>query len=382
MSSFKFIIQPNDNTTPCPIDFLPKYNGWFQFGYKLKIQSAIDKFINHVNNNEFSELNTELKNIYSNSAVFFSLEDCNQTINIFNKLCKIRRLFQKYIYNKHNSKEEWSIANMEDLEFTKFKSSDRNIIFVPDDKYRRLYAFRIRELIMLYKVSCEFMEDEYPKPIEPKNPYTNSIFTIKQHLTIYNILFKYYCKNNKPIPEIYILFKNSYFNTSLFNDKYNTYLYKRSTRIFVAKLSTKEWIDRMTDFCIDKKGFCFKCFSKLINVRNIFAGILELFILNENDIYSFGDADYEYNIVSEAHNLIMGPNHNIIHSRRIRARLPNNSRGISNNIHIINFPNINFTNEQPSEQENSIELSSSPQPDNISINNEPSICDFNSSIGL
>ena len=93
MSTFQFILQPNYTYT-AP-DFISKNKGWFQFGYKNEIQLKIQTFIEHYNNHNFAILNNELYYLYKNSVVFFTTDNCIQTADIFMKLIKILKVYNK-----------------------------------------------------------------------------------------------------------------------------------------------------------------------------------------------------------------------------------------------------------------------------------------------
>jgi hypothetical protein len=74
---------------------------------------------------------------------------------------------------------------------------------------------------------------------------------------------------------------------------------------------------------------------------------LELFVLNENDVYSYGDAENEYVKIASKHNLIFNEKHEIQHRNIARARRPASWR-TNRTSRITNTIENNITNNNES----------------------------------
>ena len=315
------------------------YNLKYKFNFKNKINTKIDELYDCYLNNNFQQLNKQLQNLYKNNAIFLTDEDCQNTIKYFNKLLVIRNFIKKRLFCSSQSTNDWKIINYEDLLLTKFTSNDTNLIFVPDYLNKHLYAFRVSELLNLYKYALYNVDNDFPRPLPVKNPYTGSSFTLTQHTYIYRHLLKYYCKKNKILPEHFILFKNSYFDPQLFYNKYHIILHYNAINDYTNSLSLDSWLFNMMDFVCDKKYFCPTCFKKCKHVRHLFNNTLQLFLLNDNGIYIYGSGIDQFKDISKKNNLYFPKNHKIRH-RPVR-RIIRNGRRYSSSIRI-NDPTENI----------------------------------------
>lgn len=296
-------------------NFIKTYSGWLHGYCKQNISSKVDLLMLHYGKMQFTELNKQLHYLYTNSAVFFTKDDCKETIRIFNKLLYIKGWFYKYI--KKSTLKTPLLVNNIDLQLEEFKDSDKNVVTINCNKL--VYTFRISELLSIYRHSTTNLDYDIPKPLLPMNPYTNEQFTLKQHYIIYDKLLDYYCGLRRTLPEHYILFKNSYFDTELFYKKYYVFLMYKTIRTTVKNMTLIEWLSEMDRLCGGLDSHCKICFNKLKNVRTIFKNVLELWLLNENDIWIFGCGLNEYNRIAKSNKQHFQQTHYITHRLIKRA---------------------------------------------------------------
>jgi hypothetical protein len=349
-SSFIFDIT---NTTP-NVNFINKDIGWLScINCKNYIQLLLNKLIKFVNEKNYKYLNKELKYLYDYCTVFLTPNDCKLGIIIFNKLMSLRNFLYKCVYptlntdsfNKYSglyNKKKLQIANTQDLAFNDFNSSDPNLIEIVSSN--RIYQMRVSEILTIYRYATYNIDYSIPTPLHAKNPYTNEEVTIKQHYEIYTQLLKYYCSIGKSLPEHYILLKNSYFDMEIFKKKYHCYLLYKSTHDETEALSKSDWLLGMDDYCSELSSYCKLCFFKTHNVREMFKGILELFILNEHDVYTYGDAEVEYLKIAKKNNLVFDSKHEKYHRRFLRARRPRTSGARAGFNNMLNELNEESTN--------------------------------------
>tara|TARA_B100000497_G_C7616548_1_gene370336 strand:+ start:37 stop:963 length:927 start_codon:yes stop_codon:yes gene_type:complete len=221
---------------------------------------------------------------------------------------------------KKRKNKEINIINNQDLQFNDIHNYDKNIIKLENNS--KIYQFRISEILAIYKFAVYNINSDYiiPEPITPKNPYTNEELTLRQQYIIYDKILDYYCKKGRSLPEHYILMKNSYFSTDKFKKKYYCYLIYKCAVTETNNLSEDDWFMNIDNYLGEYDHYCRICFKRTKNVRKIFSGILELFVLNEHDIFSYGDAISEYMKIAKNHNLIFDDKHEIMHRRVVRAR--------------------------------------------------------------
>jgi len=375
-----FIFESPDNNLSFNFD---NYDLKYQFNFKNKINKKIDELYGCYLNNNYQELNKQLQNLYNHNTIFMSDNDCHNTIKYFNKLLVIRNFIKKRIYFSTQSKNDWKIINYQDLLLTKFKACDTNIIFVPNYLNKHLYVFRISELLAIYKYSLYNCEDDFPQPLPVKNPYTGEKFTLAQNIYIYRTLLKYYCKQNKILPECFILFKNSYFNSQLFYNKYHIILHYNAINNYINSLPYDTWLFNIVEFLNNEKFFCLKCFRKYKYVRNLFNNTLQLFMLNDNGIYIYGNGLHQFIKIAKNNNLYFPDNHEFIHRRIRRVRriirhgrryTPSSIQSNTPNEHIINNYISNITANIDSNIDSNIDPNIDANIDsNIDSNIDPNI---------
>ena len=287
------------------ITFIDKYKGWISkvINCKPAIQIVINRLLILKTTNNYKKLNKELRYLKNGTTIFLTPNDCQYVINIFNKFTLIRHFLNKYVYSplkvkNYKSKE---IINSQDLQLQEFKPEDKNVIMIENKS--KVYKFRISEILTIYKFAVYNIDSGYmiPQPVIPKNPYTNEELTLRQQYILYEKLLDYFCKKGKTLPEHYILIKNSYFSTEKFKIKYYCYLIYKCALTETQNLSDDEWFMNIDNYLSEYSHYCRICFRKTKNVRKIFSGILELFILNEHDVYSYGDAEIEYLEIAKKH---------------------------------------------------------------------------------
>jgi len=319
-SFFRF--QRNSNSE-VNINFTEKYKGWLSIIYcKSVIKIVLNRLDILKKNNNYKKLNKELKYLHNRNTVFLTPYDCEFVINTFSKLTIIRHFLNKHVYSTLNKRKnkEINIVNNQDLQFNDINNYDKNIIKFENNS--KIYQFRISEILAIYKFAVYNINSDYiiPEPIIPKNPYTNEELTLRQQYIIYDKILDYYCKIGKSLPEHYILMKNSYFTIDKFKKKYYCYLIYKCAVTETNNLSDDDWFMNIDNYLGEYDHYCRICLKKTKNVRKIFSGILELFVLNEHDVFSYGDAISEYMKIAKKHHLIFDDKHEIMHRRVVRAR--------------------------------------------------------------
>ena len=303
-------------------NFTGKYRGWFSIiDCKANIQVLLNKLFRLKTEKNFKKLNLELGYLYKNTTIFLTPNDCEYAIDTFNKLTLIKRIIDNYrcsSLKKHIS----GFTNDTDLLLNEFQTNDKNTVCL--NMQNVSYRFRVNELLSIYKFSSFNMNYSCPEPINAKNPYTNEPLSMKEHFTIYDKLFKYYCSNNKSLPEHYILLKNSYFDINIFNKKYYCYMLYKSAVGEIKHISRSEWFMNMDDYLCELPHYCKRCFQKDNLIITKFEGILELFVLNENNVYTYGDAIVQYSKLAKKYDLFFDKHHHITHRKYKRIKRVSN----------------------------------------------------------
>ena len=376
-SFFRF--QRNSNSE-VNINFTEKYKGWLSIIYcKSAIRIVLNRLDILKKNNNYKKLNKELKYLHKRTTVFLTPYDCEFVINTFVKLTIIRHFLNKHVYStltKRKNREK-KFLNNQDLQFNEINSYDKNIIKLENNN--KIYQFRISEILTIYKFAIYNVNPDYiiPEPTTPKNPYTNEELTLRQQYIIYDKILDYYCKKGKSLPEHYILIKNSYFSTDKFKKKYYCYLIYKCAVTETNNLSDDEWFMNIDNYLVEYDHYCRICFKKTNNVRKIFSGILELFVLNEHDIFSYGDAISEYMKIAKKHNLIFDDKHEIMHRRVVRAR----RRATWRNNQTTTNTSVNLNTEGPSDNNfDDADIVTSSIEDNTVNTTEGNLEDTNSNI--
>lgn len=350
-SAFRF-----EERNDIDIAFTDKYKGWISkvIFCKPAIQIVINRLLILKTSNNYKKLNKELKYLINGTTIFLTPYDCEFVLNTFNKITTIKHFLNKYVYptlkvKNINPKET---INSQDLQFQEFTPLDKNIVTIENDS--KIYKFRISEILTIYKFAVYNIDSNYmiPEPITPKNPYTNEELTLRQQYILYEKLLSHFCKKGKTLPEHYILMKNSYFSTEKFKIKYYCYLIYKCAITETQNLSDDEWFMNIDNYLCEYDHYCRICFRKTKNVRKLFSGILELFVLNEHDVYSYGDAENEYTKIAKKYGLLFDEKHEMTHRRISRARRPARWRPIQNTQEETETaPNNNTQNENQANTE-------------------------------
>ena len=328
-SAFRF-----EERNDIDITFTDKYKGWISkvIFCKPAIQIVINRLLILKTSNNYKKLNKELRYLKNGTTIFLTPYDCEFVLNTFNKITTIRHFLNKYVYStlKVKNINPKETINSQDLQFQEFTPQDKNVVTIENDS--KIYKFRISEILTIYKFAVYNIDSNYmiPEPIIPKNPYTNEELTLRQQYILYEKLLSYFCKKGKTLPEHYILMKNSYFSTEKFKIKYYCYLIYKCAITETQNLSDDEWFMNIDNYLCEYEHYCRICFRKTKNVRKLFSGILELFVLNEHDVYSYGDAENEYIKIAKKHGLVFDEKHEMTHRRISRARRPARWRPIQN----------------------------------------------------
>ena len=162
----------------------------------------------------------------------------NENKNIlFHKLCKLKRIY--FLIYKYSFKfRKINFYNNFDLMLQDFYQSDNTIIIREGRSY---FKFRLYELINIIENALLNTEYNELKPKEPKNPYTNTIFSKS---TLYNI-FIYQRFSWFKISQLFYLYYVEDFNImTFFNNNYN-YLVDINNGRKINNLTSTDYIDEV-----------------------------------------------------------------------------------------------------------------------------------------
>lgn len=281
MSGFKF----NPSNNKLNYNFLLT-NIKYKFSIKEKAAWHLNEMYSFYLDKNFHELNIKLEKFYSGNVFFLLEEDCKLVLNCFRKLLLLRNfIMKKLFYINCNSLE---LSNETDLGYNKINLNDDDILsLINCKKYK--YCFRISEVVNLYKYALFNHDDEISEPIVPKNPYTGQNLTMHHHYILYEYILEYYCKKKKSLPEFYLIFKNSYFDITKFYCKYYIQLNYNAVNNYVRDMDFRQWLFSLSEYVSGQSFFCRNCFRTKTNVRQIFSNSLQLFMLNDIDMFSYGD---------------------------------------------------------------------------------------------
>tara|TARA_B100000401_G_C52806068_1_gene721189 strand:- start:543 stop:1748 length:1206 start_codon:yes stop_codon:yes gene_type:complete len=332
MSGFKF----GPSNTKLKYNFLLS-NIKYKFSIKEKPAWYLNELYSFYLDKNFSELNTRLEKFYSGNVFFLLEEDCKLVLNCFRKLLLIRNFIRKKMfYIDCNSLE---LSNETDLSYNTINLQDDNILtLINCNKYK--YAFRISEVINLYKYALFNHDDEISEPVVVKNPYTGENLKIHQHYTIYQHILEYYCRKKKCLPEFYLIFKNSYFNIRKFYCKYYVQLSYNAINNYVKDMDFRQWVFSLSEYVSNQTFFCQKCFRTKTNVRQIFSNSLQLFMLNDIDMFSYGDGLDKFIELCKKNSLYFQKNHN---HKNVRPVFNQRRRGRTLRISESNLSHLNLT---------------------------------------
>jgi hypothetical protein len=252
--------------------------------YNLYDDPVVSYILNMINNayNEknFKKLN---KIIYEMviTNMFIKNETKEQIFESYRVNLKLKYLINKCINNFKYKKIKSVNSNLISLE--PIDSIDYN------DKIELLdnntkYTFHYKELIKTIKNNLEQIEDIFPQPQIPVNPYTNQDFTIYQLVYIFNKLNNLTKTKNEKLDIIFSLFEYSKFNIHKFKDIFGDFLINRSAETFVKELDENEWFDMLEEFFEESnfKNICIKCIKEIPDYRIIFSKVLVYYQLEIN----------------------------------------------------------------------------------------------------
>ena len=296
MSGFRFD-PPN---TKINYNFLLS-NLKYKFNIKNKAAWHLDDMYTLYLNKNFDGLNKKLQKFYEGNVFFLLEEDCKLTLDFIRK-----KLF-------HIHCDSLELSNETDLSYNTINLRDDDILsLINCRKYK--YCFRISEVLNLYKYALFNHDDEICEPVVVKNPYTGQNLSLKQHYIIYQDILEYYCKKNKCLPEFYVIFKNSYFDIKQFYCKYYVQLNYNAINNYVKDMDFRQWLFSICEYVSEQSFFCQKCFRKKANIRQIFSHSLQIFMLNDLDMFSYGDGLDNFIDICKKNSLYFPKNHN--HSNR------------------------------------------------------------------
>lgn len=303
----------------CPYNTKINYNFLlnnitYKFSIKEKAAWHLNDLYTLYLSKNFSELNVKLNKFYSGSVFFLLEEDCKFILNCYRKLLLIRNFIRKKLFYIDCTSLE--LSNETDLSYNIINLTDNNILsLINCKKYK--YAFKIGEIINLYKYALFNHDDEISNPVNVKNPYTGQRLSIHQHYIIYQKILEYYCKKNKCLPEFYVVFKNSYFDIKKFYCKYYIQLTYNAINNYVKDMDFNQWLFSLTEYVCDQPFFCQKCFRIKSNIRQLFSDSLQLFMLNDIDLFSYGDGLDKFREICMKNSLYFDKNHSHKNQRSI-----------------------------------------------------------------
>ena len=301
MSGFRFD-PPN---TKINYNFLLS-NLKYKFNIKDKAAWYLDDMYTLYLNKNFDSLNKKLKKFYEGNVFFLLEEDCKFTLDCFRKIILIRNFIRKKLFHIHCDSLE--LSNETDLSYNTINLRDGDILsLVNCRKYK--YCFRISEVVNLYKYALFNHDDEISEPVVVKNPYTGKNLSLHQHYIIYQDILEYYCKKNKCLPEFYVIFKNSYFDIKQFYCKYYVQLNYNAINNYVKDMDFRQWLFSICEYVSEQSFFCQKCFRTKANIRQIFSHSLQIFMLNDLDMFSYGDGLDNFIDICKKNSLYFPKNH-------------------------------------------------------------------------
>ena len=156
-----------------------------------------------------------------------------------------------------------------------------------------------------------------------RNPYTNISFKLNELCIIYNKLQESFSKQNKCLPIWLFNFKRCYFDLNVYISRFFKTLLKKSIESYIEDTSKENFMNEFTELVNSdpdiRKYFCKKCYRKL-NIKEILKDTVISYILNSNNIYTFGSYKKQFIHVIQTENLIYTKNHYLIHRRRVKVR--------------------------------------------------------------
>lgn len=232
----------------------------------------------------FCELKKLKKNIFTKN-IYFDIRNCFfdniRIIKIFENQIKLYKSnnIKKYEMNEYN----YPIEN--DLNFNELKLyNEKDVIHIRDIENKIYWSFYNKDLIQILKISIENNEDKFPKPMCPKNPYTNQEFTIPNLYKIFSNI-----KNLKLPLSLWLYYKYN-FNKKMMLKYHWDYFIKISASNYVKKLDYEDFVYELQNYLdnlLCSKDYDWYKISKSTKLIYIFQDIiikLNLYETEELDI--------------------------------------------------------------------------------------------------
>lgn len=343
--NFKKLFGVEDNNIICFIE------------NNIPVNNDLNELFKSLGNKDYRNIFVIINSVLNKNRIFYKPSD----YELFEKFRKSFMCIKQFL-SKHIGKSELKFVNDKFLSLELISDKCESINLECDNS---IYRFTVNELINIYKYSLHKISESFysSKNMEPpKNPWTNLPFSLKNNLIIYDSILKYYISRGRSIPVYILSFKECLFKIETFYLKNYSFLMNKSIKSFVDQLSYRhfllEFFDMMESDDDLVVSYCSKCYQK-INLKKIFSHTVQLFLLNSNGIFVFGDYKKEFIITAKAFNIFFDKEHAKQHTnRRRRLTYSRSSRTRRNNInspiYLSNFNSTNipnFTNNQFHNQE-------------------------------
>lgn len=239
----------------------------------------INLLLNNINTNRFlqSELKKEIKDLYLNNI-------------------KLITLLRKIKLNKiHKNKLKKQIPLNQTTILADYTCLLKNEEFI--DIYHgnksKFYRFQIYEIIKIFETAIYHTQYGFSYPFLPKNPYTNTEFTLKDFYTIYEFLI-----NKNKVPYVFTLLKLSYYDIKILKKKFKNELYNKSIYTYIDGLSHEKFIRKITSmFDTLEINTCLTCLQLVPDYKLSMSKFLREYIHKMNTNRS-NDKNLKKSIVS------------------------------------------------------------------------------------
>ena len=203
-----------------------------------------------------------------------------------------------------------------------------------------IYRFNTTNLIQLIRYNIENITDQFylcQTLSSLKNPYTNLDFSLKEKIMIYENIKTYYLEHKKIIPEYIINFKKCYFDEKRYSSVNFIKLLNTSADEYLNNINNEtfkeEFLYMVSSSPFIKRRYCSICFKK-INLKNNFSETVKLYILNSNNIFSYGYYEEKFKETCYLLNIRLELGHNKKHRRAFKIKNPRNSSTTSPDINV------------------------------------------------
>ena len=286
----------------------------------------IHSFLNDVESNRFlqPDLKKEIKDTYFNNI---------KLITILRKI-KLNKI-QKNKIKKHIPSNQTTIL----AEYSCLLKNNEfiDVFYGSEGKF---YRFQVHELIKIFESAIYHTQYGFSYPFLPKNPYTNTEFTIKDFYTIYKFLL-----NKNKIPYVFTLLNLSYYDIKILKDRFKNELYNKSIYAYIDGLSHEKFIRKISSmFDTLKINTCITCLQTIPNYKLCMSKFLREYIhrMNMNrprdknlkkSIITYLEEHSIYNINDETHRL----SHRNIKKYRRKLNFRNQT-----DLSLVNIENFKF----------------------------------------